>query len=416
MAAGGARPASAPDLLLEEAQTAGREDWQIEALICVGLARGTLVDPAEGERVLREALAQARHAGLIHLEAMACLALAEVLAISEAYDEGVLYAQRAVELAAMEVGCGASVRSNNGLLAQSTSLTEARLSLVAALLAAHRREAAAVVMAHLVDAAALTTVPLLATRALLAEALVCLSQRRYGEALALLRAALFQAQLDGDQRTELVIRARLVHTLGLVGAFEESRLLGATTLPLLRAAGLLAPLKLLLASMPLTLLALHEYEQALALAREGVALTRRLASVPGVAFQETLVAAAQLGLGQTREAYATLLPLEASGIPALPVEGIVLAAEVYAAAGEPDRALAYARAAATLVEPSLPHWSPAMTRWRIAGVLAACQEITEAATVRSTALDTLLAELGYNKEPEVRRTLLALQPFDLELA
>ncbi|NCC37513.1 MAG: HTH domain-containing protein, partial [Chloroflexia bacterium] len=32
------------------------------------------------------------------------------------------------------------------------------------------------------------------------------------------------------------------------------------------------------------------------------------------------------------------------------------------------------------------------------------------------ALDTLLAELGYNKEPEVRRTLLALQPFDLELA
>ncbi|PDV99996.1 BTAD domain-containing putative transcriptional regulator [Candidatus Chloroploca asiatica] len=410
------RGASAPDLLLEEVQAAGREDWQIEALICVGLARGTLVDPAEGERVLREALAQARCAGLTRLEAQASLALAEVLAISEAYDEGVRYAQRAVELAAMEVGCGASVRSNNGLHAQSTSLTEARLNLVAALLAASRVEEAAAVMAHLVDAAALATIPLLASRALLVEALVCLSQRRYGEGLALLRAVLFQAQLADDQRVELEVRARLVHTLALVGAFEESRLLGATTLPLVREAGLLAPLKLLLASMTLNLLALHEYEQALALAREGVALTRRLASLPGAAFQETLVAAAQLGLGQTCEAYATLLPLDASGIPPLPVEGIVLAAEVYAAAGEPDRALAYARAAANLVEPSLPHWSPAMTRWRIAGVLAACHAPTEAATVRAHALDTLLTELGYNKEPEVRRTLLALQPFDLELA
>ena len=394
---------AARDALTTFAEASRRPEWRVDVLIRRGNVLHDQVQPHAAERIFRQAIIIASQARLHALEAKARLLLASSLD-----DQG-------------EVG-EALAESAAGLQASTVSADDAlhfymRFDLAYRQMRAGLLEEANMGLTNVVESVDAQRYPLSTPRAMCALGITRVAARDYTTGLAYLRESVRRPQAIGDQLSMLLHQSMLCFTLANIGLYEEARALAETTIPLAHQLKDARQLCVLLASLAKAHLATGEVVQAWSLAKEAAD------SVAGLPLPEYatgslgLVAAIALAsdrLGEAQEAIEQATPLLSN---ARAVNIAHIAAQVWLALGQPERARHAAYAAVAQVEgKGVIDLSASKALWTAASVLAVVEGQEVGQSLRERASERFLDDVVMFSEPYLRRAFINASPAHREMA
>lgn len=330
---GGVAWSAALDELYQAAIAAQRPDRQVQALLRRGQAQQQQGKLQAARETLRQAAALAHQQGLLVGEIHARLMLAYVLNATGATDAACDESETAKRLA--------DTTQDPALIARSAIAAASLQMYVGQVDAAHQA------IACLEADALVRSQPQLAVEANITAGLIALARRNYEAAFDAGRAALRHAHGWGDSYAMFRAQSALTSMLIFAYQFEAGRWLADVTVPLGRRLGHSAHLAMVVNHRAMVTFYAGELHEAAALAEESTELAETLGTPEYAAYGLGLRARIALALGNLSEARSAI---ERAGrylqeAPRSKLNLAHIAAQIWLALGERERALVAARTA-----------------------------------------------------------------------